>query len=469
MNTSARAPVGAGPTTAVTSGPSPTLLHAKSQPPIRTVKPVESVPAASTSTTAAAADDTAVRLKSSAGISQPSVPAASSSQSDSGIKGPESLPPSASNAVAAKSRASRPDKAVLDAKIAARMAMLATRRKVMESQARRRAALAGESAAAKPPVTPETDEASVPTAVVASVSNTPPAKATAAAEESTSSLEDQVADLEKEIMGLKQDAVAASDGEADDEEPMELDEPEEGEIVLPSPPSVSTEEASPPGSEVTAAPPKPLPTSNSRGTKRPNAEDMEIRPKSLSSRAQPPSKRRAAFGGPPLRANRLLFHLDDESDDTDDSDSDEIYRPYGPPPITASPHPPAAGPTAEETQRLLAEKEESIRRLKEEIAAKLRIKLERKKLEREQSAAVSAAMSSTASADAPNDSSAQEKRESSGEEGPPMTAPAEVGPNDLEGTDLTSPGKQRTHIPDTQADLPRFHALVADDMVIEVY
>lgn len=412
-----------------------------------------------------------MRLKSS--VSQPSVPEASSSQSVLGAKGPGSLPPSASDAVSAKPKASRPDKAVLDAKIAARMAMLATRRKVMESQARRRAALAESSAGAsdpKPAVAPVIDGTS--TAVDASAPNATTTQAAAAAvatEESTSSLEDQVADLEKEIMGLRQDAVAASDGDEDDEEPMELDEPEEGEIVLPSPPSAPTGEASPPGSGSTAVPPKSLPVSNFRGTKRPNAEDMETRPKSLSSRAQPPSKRRAAFGGPPLRANRLLFHLDDESDDTEDSDSDEIYRPYGPPRITASPHPPAAGPTAEETQRLLAEKEESIRRLKEEIAAKLRIKLERKKLEREQSAAVSAAMSSTASADAPNDSSAQEKRESSGEEGPPMTAPAEVGPNDLEGTDLTSPGKQRTHIPDSQADLPRFHALVADDMVIEVY
>lgn len=442
VHNSARPPVGSGSTSAVTSPHIPAPSQNALRSPVSTIRPVEAVDPVGP-TASAAVKLTPAQSGSASGIPQPNIPIASGSQFTSRKNGLNDLPVVADDAAGASSKAPKPDKAVLDAKIAARMAMLATRRKVMESQARRRAALAEEPAAVPTPkasIAPVSEAGSASTAPDASVSNSTtshPTAVVAATEESTSSLEDQVADLEKEIMGLKQDAapaVADDDDDNDDDDAMELDEPEEGEIILPSPPAVSVDDAASATGSGSIGLPKPLTAANFaslRGTKRPNAEDMEIRPKSMPSRVQPPPKRRAVFGGPPLRANRLLFHLDDESDDSDDSDFDEIYRPYGPPRVTASPLPPVADPSAEETQRLLAEKEESIRRLKEQIAAKLRIKLERKKFEREQSAAVSAAMSSEPSAEASSASPVKEEPENRLDDITLSDLPAQVGPNDV--------------------------------------
>jgi hypothetical protein len=87
--------------------------------------------------------------------------------------------------------------------------------------------------------------------------------------------------------------------------------------------------------------------------------DNNARPTSLASRPAPAKRR--AFGGL-TRPNRLVIVLDDDSD----SDSDGELTP------PAVVQPVIIIPSAYDTSALLADKEEKIRRLKEQIAAKMR-------------------------------------------------------------------------------------------------
>lgn len=151
------------------------------------------------------------------------------------------------------------------------------------------------------------------------------------------SIEDQVAELEREVTSLQATA----------DEIMDLDRLEEGEIHDPSPPPTSSVKIS-----------QSLPL---RGIKRPNAEDMmDNRPVSLPSRVIPPSKRRT-FGGKPQQPNRLILTLDD----SDDDDEFELSTP----PVQ---------------EQLLAEHEAKIQLLRDQIAEKMRLrKLEARKAARE--------------------------------------------------------------------------------------
>ena len=154
-----------------------------------------------------------------------------------------------------------------------------------------------------------------------------------------------MADMEREI-GAQQTG--------DAESAMDVDSVEEGEISPDEKDNLVTlavrEKVSDQASRSSA------PSSNSsRGIKRPTAEDLEGRPMTVSQRFIPPSKRRV-FGGVPQRPQRLLINLDDDSDsDDDDTDVGATSRAI-----------------EDEAARMLAEKEESIRRLKEQIAARLK-------------------------------------------------------------------------------------------------
>ncbi|WVQ93846.1 hypothetical protein IAU59_000924 [Kwoniella sp. CBS 9459] len=236
------------------------------------------------------------------------------------------------------------------AETALQNALLESRRKVLESMRRRRAALDN-----NPP------QAVAPEPVVEQSNLVPETHAAMALSQS---IEEQMADIEREVMSLQAENQIQDTGADEDEDmlvDMDIDEPEEGEILssnLPTPPSepIVTLPTLP------ASAPVPRPP---RGVKRLHAEDlMENRSTSAPSRIPPPQKRR--LFGAIQRPQRLIIHLDDSSDSSDDDD-DAIPIPPPDPDILA-------------TQRLLAEKEESIRRLKEQIAAKMRAR-QKKKLE----------------------------------------------------------------------------------------
>jgi hypothetical protein len=233
-----------------------------------------------------------------------------------------------------------PTKPDINADHAARTALLETRRKALESMKRKR----------KNAMATQADGMDI---------DSPPASASGATTPAIAieekSIEEQVAELEKEVLSL-QTAV-----------PIELDEPEEGEIAEspPEPIFPLVPVLMPPSSSSS------LPPSNSiRGIKRPNAEDMENRPTSLPSR-MPVLKRRSVFGGIPQRPNRLILHLDDDS--SDEEDSDRRFTPIASGSGSVTPVPiPIPQPDDAERERLLKEKEEGIRRLREQIAAKMK-------------------------------------------------------------------------------------------------
>jgi hypothetical protein len=163
-------------------------------------------------------------------------------------------------------------------------------------------------------------------------------------------LEDQVAALEQEVIGLRE------------AEPIIVEDEEEGEIpdevVIPPQPRM--------------APIIPA-TTPIRLNKRPNAEDMmDNRSQSISSRSVHPSKRRQ-FGGA-IRMKRLIISLD-ESDDEDNEDQ-------APTPTTAE--------LEADRQRLLKEKEDDMMKLREKIL-KLQAKAEKEKKARAKEAALRAA------------------------------------------------------------------------------
>ena len=180
------------------------------------------------------------------------------------------------------------------------------------------------------------------------------------------SIEEQMVELEKEVMGLR----------TRQNTPIDIDEPEEGEISDPPPPTLPIQHLAPPSIQVLST---SLPNRSSRGMKRPNAEDMENRPTSLPTRPLP-IKRRSVFGGFSQRPNRLIINLDD-SDSEDDDDAKERggerfakFMKSG----TATPIPipipiSILGTGEDETLKLFREKEEGIRRLKEQIAERVRV------------------------------------------------------------------------------------------------
>ncbi|OCF71238.1 hypothetical protein I204_08191 [Kwoniella mangroviensis CBS 8886] len=231
--------------------------------------------------------------------------------------------------------------------------LLESRRKAMESMRRRRAAVPR----------PISSTQSITEVEVSAESTT---VAEDQAIEFRRSIEEQMASIEKEVLEAAAAAIEDKPNESeaelgpepdeDEEEQMDLDEPEEGEIIPPLIDSSISEPVIPPliGSA-------PLPIRPPRGIKRMHAEDLnENKATSLPTRSLPPAKRKP-FGAN-QRAQRLLLHLDDsDSDSSDDEDtptSNVIFTPTGDVDII-------------ERQRMLEEKEASIRKLKEQIAARM--------------------------------------------------------------------------------------------------
>ena len=196
---------------------------------------------------------------------------------------------------------------------------------------------------------------------------------TLAEEELERSIAQQVADLEREVMGLqgepeihqaelvrfdaKTEAVTTNvatsliehDALADE---MDLDLPEEGEITTPSPPAAP----SPP--VILQSLPSQSSRHGARTSRRPGAEDFDSRPVSAQSRKRKPF-------GMAQKPHRLIISLDD---DDSESDSDDAI-------VSES-----RGSAADENQigsESLAEHEEKIRQLRARIAEKMKLKAER--------------------------------------------------------------------------------------------
>ncbi len=215
--------------------------------------------------------------------------------------------------------------------LAAKNAILETRRKALESMKLRRAA-AKTAQPVSSDILMEVDPKNTPTPDTHTT--LPPVTA------AEKTIEQEVADLEQEVLDLQS---TVND--------MDVDEPEEGEIASSSLPT-----SIPPVISISTPISASLPIIRpARELNRPNAEDLDNRPTSIPSRLLPPSKRRV-FGGNAQRPIRLVVKLDDSDSDTDHED--EI-------PGTAN---------EAETHRLLAEKEEGIRLLKEKIAERLKAK-----------------------------------------------------------------------------------------------
>lgn len=237
----------------------------------------------------------------------------STSASDEPAAGPSQPPPislTSSSAAASPADAAQP-----------RMSgpgISETRRRVLESMRRRKA------------VTPSSISASV-----RPLQSTP----------SPQSTSDEAAKLEREVLGSTAEV------------PMEIDDVEDGEIAdEPTPPPL------PAPNPVPAS--IPVARSHSRGIKRPHAEDlMDNASRPTSAQRSAPPKRRVFGSLLYQQPNRLLVSLDD-SDDSDSSDDD-----VDPPPPVHTPVIVIPPPIDKAT--MLAQKEERIRRLKEQIEAKL--------------------------------------------------------------------------------------------------
>lgn len=168
---------------------------------------------------------------------------------------------------------------------------------------------------------------------------------------------EEAAKLEREVTGSSAEV------------PMDIDEDEveEGEISD-SPPVDST--ASTPVPSAISTPPIVVTstslrrTTSARGIKRPLAEDLNDnsgRPKSVAR----VMLNRRTFGAP-QRSSRLVLCLDDDSDSDSGSDEESQQPTINIPRIEIpSPFP------EPDTAALLAEKAESIRKLKEQIAARM--------------------------------------------------------------------------------------------------
>jgi len=212
-------------------------------------------------------------------------------------------------------------------------ALLESKRKAMESMRRARKASDDVARPEPRPIIPPPAARGSP---LPDLSTSPPPILPAVPEPvmavTQENLEDQVAALEQEVLGLQ------------DAEPMIVDEEEEeeeeGEIPDDVPPPVQ---------------PRMVPiipaTTPIRLNKRPNAEDMmdAHRSQSISSRSLHPAKRRQF--GTALRMKRLIISLDD-SDDEDNEDDIST---------------PTAVDLEADRQRLLKEKDDNIMRLREQI------------------------------------------------------------------------------------------------------
>ncbi|WVR03450.1 hypothetical protein IAU60_000441 [Kwoniella sp. DSM 27419] len=226
-------------------------------------------------------------------------------------------------------------------------ALLEGRRKVLESMQRRRK---------QPDPAPFIVSKPSPRPTSSATSDLTPMQGKALAQ----TIEDQMADIEKEVLRLQgMEVEEHSEQESEQEMDMEIDEPEEGEIVVTGSPA-NTPVVDPPSDSLSLLPSRP-----SRGVKRLAAEDMmENQAITAPSRQFPKAKRR--LFGVVQRPQRLILHLDDSSDSSDD---EETYIP--PPP----------DPDILATQRLLAEKEEGIRRLKEQITARMKARISKRSTE----------------------------------------------------------------------------------------
>jgi len=160
----------------------------------------------------------------------------------------------------------------------------------------------------------------------------------------------------EEAAQLERDIIAGSTAEV----PMDIDEEvEDGEIADEEPAPQPARPSLPP--RAPSFPSTSQPTAPRGGVKRPAAEDlMDNNARPIHASRAAPRKRRA-FGGP-TKKSFLSFPLD-----LSDSESDEETKPK-PPPFEA---PIIPIPSPYDTATLLAEKEEKIRQLKEQIAAKL--------------------------------------------------------------------------------------------------
>nr|XP_018266639.1 uncharacterized protein I303_00614 [Kwoniella dejecticola CBS 10117]OBR88797.1 hypothetical protein I303_00614 [Kwoniella dejecticola CBS 10117] len=227
--------------------------------------------------------------------------------------------------------------------------LLDTRRKALESMKRRKAAAASK-------FVPTSQD---PLWVSKSKDGSP---------ELQQSIEEQMASIEREVLeaaaavATMAPALPTTTNDSSvvaevEEEQMKVDdkEPEEGEIT---PSSIPTPLPIPDIILPATALPRPP-----RGVKRAHAEDLnENNATSLPIRALPSAKRRP-FGAT-QRAQRLVLHLDDS--DSDSSDDEEAG--------TQTPliiHTPNADVDIIERQRMLEEKEASIRKLKDQIAARM--------------------------------------------------------------------------------------------------
>nr|XP_019014447.1 uncharacterized protein I206_00529 [Kwoniella pini CBS 10737]OCF53228.1 hypothetical protein I206_00529 [Kwoniella pini CBS 10737] len=237
--------------------------------------------------------------------------------------------------------------------------LLETRRKALESMKRRRAAVPKTIPTAVPPM--QADATSIEAMDISDDPNS----------DLQRSIEEQMASIEREVMEAAAAATTSTGieaqaftGESKDavivgtEEGMDVDdeEPEEGEIT----PSVDPTPLPP----VDIVLPATLLSKPPRGIKRAHAEDLnENKSTSIPSRSLPPTKKRP-FGAS-QRAQRLVLHLDDSDSDSsdDEEDGNGMQTPI---------HVIVNGDVdIIERQRMLEEKEASIRKLREQIAARM--------------------------------------------------------------------------------------------------
>ena len=232
-----------------------------------------------------------------------------------------------------------------DAEMEAKDAILEIRRKALESMRRRRAKRV------------DVTEISLDVDVSIPNSGTGTPLAPSNAERT---IEQEVLDLEQEVLGLQAEAQAnveaaahgANVGQSPTSMIMDLDEPEEGEITQSTLPLFTPQ----PQPVVSSS----LPTlRNTRGIKRPNAEDLDSRPTSAAARV-----RRRPFGGGPQRPTRLIINLDDP--DSSDSEDEQPMMPMPVVPVIP------ANANGDPVMELLKEKEEKIRLLKEQISARMK-------------------------------------------------------------------------------------------------
>lgn len=259
-----------------------------------------------------------------------------------------------------------PSPRLAESELSARTALLETRRKAFESMKMRREANRPTQPIPAEPVPAPVDMSLLDDTpiIIDDDDDSVPDK----------TIEEQMAELEEEVMGLQnQQAMEIAAADAQDDIDMEIESTEDGEIEdIPEPPKLPISASSTPILSV----PSLAPSSGSstavkipsRGTKRLNAEDMmDNRPSTMPAQLNP-HKRRSLFGGMPQRPNRLMMLVDQpdsDSDGDDDNDDPQMSKLK----ITSG------NSTPNDTAKLLAEKEDSIKKLREQIERRLKAKL----------------------------------------------------------------------------------------------